>query len=71
MNQLEKIQKFRVILFSGGICTCMREIHVTACDSAETGLPLHGDYICNISYNLFTTSKRTLFLPSNFVETAV
>ena len=27
--------------------------------------------VYNISYNLFTTSKLTLFLPSNFTETAV
>ena len=24
-----------------------------------------------VSYNLFTTSKQTLFLPSNFAETVV
>ena len=37
----EKIQKFRVILSSGGLDICRRAIKVTVCDSAETGPHIH------------------------------
>ena len=37
MNQLEKIQKFRVVLSSGNLDICRRAIKVTAFDSSKTG----------------------------------
>ena len=41
MNQLDKIQKFRAILSSGGLETWMKANKPTTCDSAKTGPHIH------------------------------